>query len=130
MQMQGKIERIQQSWLAASERRLLVAIATRLPSWIKPDQLTALGVAGALLTGTAYAGSVISPCLLWLAIIGLIINWFGDSLDGSLARVRRIERPCYGFFVDHTSDVISQAFIFVGLGLSPHMRFATACLLL
>jgi phosphatidylglycerophosphate synthase len=62
--------------------------------------------------------------------IGLCANWLGDSLDGSLARARRIERPTYGFFVDHATDVIAQALIFLGLGLSPHMRFADACLLL
>jgi len=130
MRSVGKIERVHRSWLAATERRLLVAIATRLPAWVKPDQLTALGVAGALLAGVGFACSALSPRFLVIAILGLIVNWFGDSLDGSLARVRRIERPRYGFFVDHTSDVVSQALIFVGFGLSPHMRFASACLLL
>jgi phosphatidylglycerophosphate synthase len=125
-----KMERIQESWLAIRERALLIGIATRLPGWVKPDQLTAFGVAGAVLSGAAYALSALSPYFLWIAIAGLIVNWFGDSLDGSLARVRRIERPRYGFFVDHASDVISQALIFIGLGFSPHMRFATACLLL
>ena len=122
--------RIQRSWLAANERVLLVAIATRLPAWIKPDHLTVLGVVGALLCGVGYAGSAVSPLLLWLAVVGLAVNWFGDSLDGSLARVRRIERPRYGFFVDHSSDVISQALVFLSLGVSPYMRFSTACLLL
>ncbi len=116
--------------MAIRERALLVAIATRLPSWVKPDQLTALGVAGALMSGAGYAASTVSPYCLWIAILGLLVNWFGDSLDGSLARVRRTERPRYGFFVDHTSDVVSQALIFIGLGMSPHMRFSTACLLL
>lgn len=130
MHIPGKLVRIQRSWLAANERVLLVAMAARLPSWIKPDHLTALGVFGALLCGVGYAGSLISSYFLFAAVAGLFINWFGDSLDGSLARARGIERPQYGFFVDHSTDIISQALIFLSLGISPHMRFATACLLL
>jgi len=129
-QTNGTVVRIQQSWLAADERVLLVAIATRLPRWVKPDHLTILGIGGALLCGVGYAGSTLSPLCLWLSVLGLIVNWFGDSLDGSLARVRRIERPHYGYFVDHASDVISQVLIFLSLGFSPHLRFSTACLLL
>src|SRR5271155_3259825 len=109
------VTRIHESWLAAREKRLLIAIATRLPGWVTPDFLTALGVSGALLAGLAYVATRYSPDFLWLACLGLFLNWFGDSLDGTLARQRRIERPIYGYFVDHSTDVISQVLIFLGL---------------
>jgi phosphatidylglycerophosphate synthase len=124
------VSRIHQSWLAERERRLLIWLAGRLPAWTSPDQLTALGLAGAFLCGASFWCSTVSPRFLWLAGLGLIINWFGDSLDGTLARQRGIERPHYGFFIDHTTDVVSQAFIFLGLGASPYMRFDMACLML
>ena len=122
--------RVHHSWLAARERRLLIRLAARMPGWIKPDYLTVVGCAGALVAGLAYAATGLSPRYLWLASLGLIVNWFGDSLDGTLARHRGIERPRYGFFVDHTTDVASQAFIFLGLGASQCMRFDIACLAL
>jgi archaetidylinositol phosphate synthase len=130
MEQQKSFTRIQQSWLAANERVVLVFIAQSLPRWVKPDHLTIFGVGGSLLCGIGFAASSLSPRLLWLAPIGLVVNWAGDSLDGSLARVRGTERPRYGFFVDHTSDIVSQVFIFMGLGLSPYVRFETGCLLL
>ena len=77
-----------------------------------------------------YLGTYWSPTGLLVACLGIAMNWFGDSLDGSLARVRKIERPQYGFFIDHNTDIMSQVFIFFGLGLSPYMRFDTACLCL
>jgi len=120
--------RVNQSWSAPLERDLLLWLATRLPSWIKPDHLTVIGVLGALICGLAYWATWLSPHFLWLSGLGLTINWFGDSLDGNLARLRKIERPHYGFFVDHTTDVVSQVFIFFGLGASPYMHFDTACL--
>jgi archaetidylinositol phosphate synthase len=67
---------------------------------------------------------------LWLASLGLVINWFGDSLDGTLARFRKIERPKYGFFIDHTVDAVSTLLVVFGLGLSPYVRFEIACLAL
>jgi phosphatidylglycerophosphate synthase len=90
--------------------------------------LTLTGFVGALICGLAYGGSCLSPALLWLASVGLIINWFGDSLDGTLARFRNIERPRYGFFIDNTTDLLSQMCIFFGFGASPYMRFDVACL--
>ena len=92
------------------------------------DHLTIAGMAGALLCGAAYAATWLSPQFLWLASFGLLVNWFGDSLDGSLARVRQQERPRYGFFIDYTADVLSQIFIFFGLGASPYLHFDMACL--
>ena len=130
MQQQTIVTRVHHSLLAGRERRVLVWLAARLPATVTPDRLTVLGVAGALLSGISYIAASQSADFLWLASFGLVVNWFGDSLDGTLARHRRIERPRYGFFIDHTTDVVSQVFIFLGLGLSPFMRFDTACLAL
>ncbi len=129
MESQKSYTRIQQSWLAANERILLVSIAKSLPGWIKPDHLTITGIVGSVLCATGFAASSMSESWLWLVAVGLIVNWGGDSLDGNLARVRGIERPRYGFFVDHTSDILSQVLIFVGLAFSPYVRFQTGCLL-
>jgi len=130
MEPTGALTRVQHSWFATRERALLVWLASRLPSWTKPDHLTALGIFGAFLSGLGFAASNLSTSWLWLVCLGLLMNWFGDSLDGSLARVRKIERPRYGFFVDHASDVVAQAMIFLGLGTSRYIRFDAACVLL
>jgi archaetidylinositol phosphate synthase len=130
MQQPMSVARVHHSFLAARERHLLIWLAARLPGSLTPDHLTILGVSGALLCGLSYLATSISSGFLCLAGLGLIANWFGDSLDGTLARYRGTERPRYGFFVDHTSDVVSQVFIFLGLGASPYMRFDTACLAL
>jgi archaetidylinositol phosphate synthase len=130
MEQQTSYVRVQKSWLAARERVLLVFMAKSLPRSIKPDHLTALGVAGSLLCAIGFAASTSSPLFLWLVVAGLILNWAGDSLDGNLARVRGNERPRYGFFVDHTSDIFSQVLIFMGMAASPYVRFETGCLLL
>ncbi len=122
--------RINQSPIAKPERVMMVWVARQLPSWLKPDHMTMLGMAGSLLYAVAFVTSVTSISWLWLAAIGLVLNWAGDSLDGNLARERKIERPQYGFFVDHTSDIISQVLIFMGMGLSVHVKFETGCLLL
>jgi len=124
------VSRIHRSWLAISEKRLLVWLAARLPEAVTPDHLTMTGIAGAALCGLGYGASGRSPLFLWVAIAGLLINWFGDSLDGSLARHRGIERHQYGFFIDHTTDIVSQVFIFFGLGASPYMRLDIAFLAL
>lgn len=116
------------SWVIPVERPLVAWLAARLPPAVKPDHLTLLGFVGALLCGIAYGMSWLSLDLLWIASAGLIINWFGDSLDGTLARFRRIERPRYGFFIDNMTDLLSQLCIFLGLGASPFMRFDVACL--
>jgi phosphatidylglycerophosphate synthase len=107
--------------LAAPERRLLRWIAARLPRAWMPDHLTALGVVGALLTLAGYALSPRHPGWLWLASGGLFVNWFGDSLDGTLARVRQIERPKYGYYIDHMVDAVNTALIGAGIGLSPYV---------
>jgi len=122
------LQRVNDSLLGAWERPALARIAARLPATVVPDQLTALGVFGALLTVTGYGLSRWSLTWLWLACVGLFINWFGDSLDGTLARVRRIERPRYGFFIDHSSDLFCQIITFLALGVSPLAHFGAACL--
>jgi archaetidylinositol phosphate synthase len=116
------------SWVIPVERPLVAWLAARLPAAVKPDHLTLAGFVGAFLCGIAYGLSWFSLDLLWVASAGLIINWFGDSLDGTLARFRKIERPRYGFFIDNTTDLLSQLCIFLGLGASPYMRFDVACL--
>jgi archaetidylinositol phosphate synthase len=122
------ISRVNTSWVIPVERLLVGWLAPKLPVGVTPDHLTLTGFAGALICGLAYGASRLSPALLWLASLGLIINWFGDSLDGTLARFRKIERPRYGFFIDNTTDLLSQICIFFGLGASPYMRFDVACL--
>ena len=112
--------------LAEPERRLLRAIAVRLPAWVTSDQLTLIGVVGALGAGVAYALSGQSPAWLWAASALLLVNWFGDSLDGTLARVRRAERPRYGYYLDHVVDAFATAAIGAGIGLSPYVPLSVA----
>lgn len=124
------ISRVNTSWVIPVERPFVGWLAARLPAGVTPDHLTLTGFSGALICGLAYGASWLSPALLWVASAGLIINWFGDSLDGTLARFRKIERPRYGFFIDNTTDLLSQMCIFFGFGASPYMRFDVACLAL
>ena len=112
--------------LAEPERRLLRAIAARLPAAIRSNHLTVLGVLGAVMAGAAYALSSTHPAWLWVASAALVVNWFGDSLDGTLARVRRAERPRYGYYLDHIVDAFSTAVIGLGLGLSTYVNFGLA----
>ena len=83
-----------------------------------PDILTAIGFFGTLLISISYILTNQTPAFLWLASLGLVINWFGDSLDGTLARFRKIERPRYGFFIDHTTDALGEVLIMVGIAIS------------
>ena len=110
--------------LALPEARVLEWIARRLPRWVKPDHLTALGVVAALAIGAAYVLSNGDSVWLWAASGLLVIHWLGDSLDGTLARVRKSERPRYGYYLDHLVDAFATAAIGIGLGLSPHMLLA------
>jgi len=105
-------------------------LAARMPQWVTPDILTSVGFIGSAIALASYALSSASPAFLWLASLGIALNWFGDSLDGSLARYRRIERPRYGFFLDHNVDVLNNLMICLGLGLAPGVRFEVACLAL
>lgn len=121
-------ERINASALGAMERPVLTWLARRAPSWIQPDHLTMLALFGAVAAAGGYIASRWSLEWLWLASFGLIVHWAGDSLDGTLARMRNIQRQRYGFFVDHTADLFAQTLIFLALGLSPCARFKIACL--
>ncbi|MGH2906585.1 MAG: CDP-alcohol phosphatidyltransferase family protein [Solirubrobacterales bacterium] len=107
--------------LARPERALLTWLAKRLPARVQPDHLTALALVAAVGIAVAYLLSNRDPAWLWAASALLAIHWFGDSLDGSLARYRKIERPRYGFYLDHLADAFATAMIGLGLGLSPYM---------
>lgn len=125
-----KHKRVNDIFLGPLERPALQWLAARMPAWVTPDTCTVIGVLGALLTMISYALSNFDPGFLWLASLGFVINWFGDSLDGTLARYRHIERPRYGYFIDHTIDVVCQLMIFLGLGFTPYVSFNIACLAL
>lgn len=120
------IDRIQENFLARSERRLLTWLCARLPGWVTPDLLTYLGLAGALLVFGGYIGTNYSVEWLWLSIVGYAVHWFGDSLDGSLARFRKIERPRYGYFLDHSCDGAATTLVVVGIGLTPFIELEAA----
>jgi archaetidylinositol phosphate synthase len=107
--------------LAVPEGRVLEWIARRLPGWVKPDHLTALGVVASIAVAAAYVLSNGDETWLWAASALLVVHWLGDSLDGTLARVRKSERPRYGYYLDHLVDAFATAAIGIGLGLSPYM---------
>lgn len=123
-------KRIQTSILNPYEKKVLVYLAERMPAWVTSDMLTLVGFFGALIVAAGYALSNLSLSWLWLACFGFFVNWFGDSLDGSLARVRNTQRKTYGFFIDHNIDVINECIMFMGVGLSPlvNMTFMMAVL--
>lgn len=116
--------------LASFEKRLLVWIAQRLPRAIGPDHLTLLGLVSMVGVGAAFALSAQDPRVLYLVPILLAINWFGDSLDGTVARVRNRQRPRYGYYVDHVVDVVGAVALFGGLALSGGMQPILAMTLL
>jgi phosphatidylglycerophosphate synthase len=115
--------------LAVPEKRFLRWLAGKLPRWILPDDMTAVGVLAALAIAAAYQLSNDGNAWLWVASGLLVVQWLGDSLDGTLARVRGIERPTYGYYLDHLVDAISTAAIGIGLGLSPFMLLSTGTLI-
>jgi len=122
--------RINDTILAPLERTALQWLCKRMPVWTTPDLLTVIGLIGGLVMAAAYWLCNTNKNFLWIVDLGLLINWFGDSLDGSLARYRRIERFQYGYFVDHTVDITTQTIFFLGLGLSPFVHFNFALLAL
>lgn len=123
-----KHERVHDMLLGPLERPALKWLAAQQPAWVSPDTLTGIGIVGSLIIFFSYWLTNRDPVFLWIASIGFVINWYGDSLDGTLARFRKIERPKYGFFVDHTVDSFSMAIIFIGLGLSAYVRLDLAAL--
>ncbi len=123
-------QRVNQTPIARFERWALPRMAHRLPGWMTPDTLTVIGLVGAGLIGAGYLLTAYGLGWLWLSSFGFVLHWWGDSLDGTLARVRDIRRERYGFYVDHQSDAVSSVVIFLCLGLSPLMPLATALFLL
>lgn len=122
--------RIQTSFLNAIEKKALVWLAKRQPEWMTSDILTYIGVFGAIVIAAGYILSGWNINFLWLSSSGFVINWYGDSLDGTLARVRNTQRPVYGYYLDHTIDAINEVMIFVGVGLSGLMHLEIALLAL
>lgn len=119
-------ERASEHLLRRLEARLLPWLADRLPARVVPDYMTALGVAASIGVAASYLLTNRDPAWLWAASGFLVVQWFGDSLDGTLARHRGIERPRYGFYLDHMVDAFSTAAIGLGLGLSPYMLLSVA----
>lgn len=126
MQPSLTLNRIQQNWVAARERRLLNWMCARMPLTVTPDRLTALGMVGAVMIFAGYAASNFGSMWLLLALAGYAVQWFGDSMDGSLARYRKIERPSYGYFIDHSCDGLATLLIVAGIGLSPFVTMDIA----
>ena len=122
--------RIQTSVLNALEKKVLVWLAERQPKWMTSDILTYIGVFGAAVIAAGYILAAWNINFLWLSSLGFIINWYGDSLDGTLARVRKTQRPIYGYYLDHTVDAINEVMIFVGVGLSGLIHLEIALLAL
>ncbi len=114
-------DRAHTSFLAAAEKRTLIWIAERLPGWVNSDHLTGLGFVSLILAGASYWYAHSHAWGLLLVIPFLVLNWFGDSLDGTLARVRNRQRPRYGFYVDHILDALGMSFLMAGLALSGYM---------
>jgi archaetidylinositol phosphate synthase len=118
------------SLLARHEQLLLGWLVRRLPNDVTPNQLTAAGLVGGVLTAAGFGACHISNDFLSVVIFGLALNWFGDSLDGTLARYRKIERSHYGYFMDHSTDLIAQTFTVIGLGFSPYFTLSSALFVL
>lgn len=123
-------ERIQTSLLNPGEKVVLGAIVRKLPSWVTSDQLTGLGVVGALMIAIGYALTYLRPEWLWLANLGFFVNWFGDSLDGTLARHRNQQRPLYGFYIDHNLDCVCTFLMVAGAGMSAYMSLWSSLLII
>lgn len=122
--------RIQDSILNKMEKRVLVCLAKKLPRWVTSDHLTWLGLFGAIISAGGYFLSNWDVEFLWLSSLGFVVNWFGDSLDGTLARVRNAQRPIYGFYLDHNIDGLTVLIFCVGAGISPFISFSVAILIL
>jgi phosphatidylglycerophosphate synthase len=122
--------RVNQGLTARLEKRALQWMAGRAPRWVSSDQLTALGLGAQIGAGICYALSRFDRRALLPAIVCLALNWLGDSLDGTLARVRRQERPRYGFYVDHMVDVLGAVALMCGLGASGLLHWPTAMAML
>lgn len=124
--MKEQSTRIQTSVLNAIEKKILVWLAQRQPRWMTSDALTAIGVLGAVVVALGYILSNYNLYWLWLSTFGFFLNWYGDSLDGTLARVRHTQRPVYGFYLDHCIDGVTMTIMCVGAGLSQMLNLGIA----
>ena len=122
--------RVQESMLAGLEKRALIWMAERLPRAVNSDHLTVLGLSSMVAASLAYWNSAASPIALWIVNLCLVLNWFGDSLDGTLARVRNRQRPRYGYYVDHVVDVIAISVLMGGMTLGGQIRPGIAAIFL
>jgi phosphatidylglycerophosphate synthase len=123
--------RTNHSFTAAVEKRVLIRMAERMPRWVGSDLLTAIGLAGMLGAGICFWLSRLDKLALLGVVVCLVVNWFGDSLDGTLARVRNAQRPRYGFYVDKIADCLGALFLLGGMALSGYMSpFVAAALLI
>lgn len=122
--------RVNRSLTAAIEKRALLWMAERAPRWVTSDQLTALGLGAQIAAGACYALARYDRRALLLVIVCLVLNWLGDSLDGTLARARHQERPRYGFYVDHMVDIFGATALMCGLGASGLLHWGTAIAML
>lgn len=118
-------KRVNDSLVGGLERRILAYLVRRIPDRVTSHHLTALGLMGGIVAGAGYALSSLSSAFLWLAIFGIVLNWFGDSLDGNLARYRNMPSRA-GAFADHTIDALAELILMIGLGLSPFVRMDVA----
>ncbi len=122
--------RVNQALTASVEKRALQWMAERAPKWLSSDQLTILGLSAQIGAGIFYALSRYNRYALLLVIVCLVLNWLGDSMDGTLARVRRQLRPRYGFYVDHIVDILGSVALMCGLGYSGLLHWQTAIAML
>ncbi|HUV96741.1 MAG TPA: CDP-alcohol phosphatidyltransferase family protein [Acidobacteriaceae bacterium] len=123
-------QRVNRSLTAAVEKRALQHLAERAPSWVTSDQLTVLGLSAQIAAGVFFALSRYNRYALLLVIVCIVLNWLGDSLDGTLARVRQRQRPRYGFYVDHVVDIFGAVALMYGLGCSGWLHWQTAIAML
>ena len=123
-------KRIHQSLTAGMEKKALIWMASRTPAWVNSDHLTLLGLVAMIAAGLAYWASRFDPRWLWLASLCIALNWLGDSLDGTLARVRNQQRPRYGFYVDHVVDALATLALFAGLAAGGIMSWTWAAAVL
>jgi phosphatidylglycerophosphate synthase len=114
---------------AGIEEKAKDFICPRIPKWMKPDHLTVIGVIGILITSVGFILGFFNRTWLLLVSIGLTINWFGDSFDGSIARYRKRTRPNYGYYIDKIIDAVVVIILALGLGLSGFVKIEIALLL-
>jgi phosphatidylglycerophosphate synthase len=122
--------RVNQALTASVEKRVLQWMAGHAPHWVTSDQLTVLGLCAQIGAGLSYAWSRYHRYALWLVVVCVVLNWLGDSLDGTLARIRCQQRPRYGFYVDHMVDIFGSVALMCGLGCSGFVHWQTAIALL